>query len=431
MSNEKIKAVLELAKDADCCKDRKVVLCHGCFDLLHIGHLQHLLAAAKQGDCLVVSVTPDCFVGKGPGRPVFNEKYRAEMLAALECVDYVVINKWPSAIELIEIIKPDVYCKGDEFEGLRDASGNVAKEAEAVEAYGGHIYFTKEHTDSSSRLFEQYYQGRVQQKMDLQAKAKWVRQQVLESCLAAGGGHIAPSFSCTEILVALHYGGILNIDPKDPTWEDRDRFILSKGQACIALYAILADMGFFPVKELEGYCQNGSRLGGHAEDNVPGVDCFTGSLGHGLSIGAGMALAAKMDGKLHKIFVLLGDGECHEGSVWEAIMFAAHHHLDNLIAIVDYNGQTATDFIENSVRMYPMTPKWEAFGWQAVVVDGHSFDNLLPILQRAKRPGRSPMVIIARTIKGKGISFMEKVPIWHYRLPEGDELMQARKELQE
>lgn len=426
----KVKTIDELAKELEVLrKNNKVVLCHGCFDLLHIGHLRYLQAARRQGDILVVTVSPDGFVGKGPGRPVFHDKFRAEMLAALDCVDYVAINEWPSAVEAIKKLKPDVYAKGDEFEGLKDASGYVAEEVDAIESISGRMYFTHEITSSSSGLLNNYYQTREAERMGLKEKAKWVRQQVLEMCVAAGGGHIAPSFSCTEILVALHQGGVLNIDPKNPKWEDRDRFILSKGQAAVALYAVLADMGFLSVEELLGHCQEGSRLGGHAEDNVPGVDCFTGSLGHGLPIGAGMALAAKMNGKRYKVFVLLGDGECQEGSVWEAAMFASHHHLDNLIAIVDRNGLEATDFTEDVVSLDPFLDKWQAFGWSTRTVGGHSFETLLPILQAAKRPGRFPLCIVAHTTKGKGLSFMENVPIWHYRIPEGEELDRAREEL--
>lgn len=268
------------------------------------------------------------------------------------------------------------------------------------------------------------------QRRRLQEKASSVRKQVLEMAVKAGAGHIAPAFSCADILTALYYGGTLRINPRRPAWADRDRFILSKGHAAIGLYAILADLGFFPKKELMLFAQEGSRLGGHAENNVPGIEAFTGSLGHGLSIAAGIALAAKMDGGKHRCIALLGDGECHEGSVWEAAMFAAHHRLDNLVAIVDYNGLSATNFLNSYLDVAPLERKWNSFGWDSVAVNGHSFDELLSAFGglRSRSSGR-PLAIIALTTKGKGVSFMENKPIWHFRIPVGRELRRARKEL--
>ena len=265
---------------------------------------------------------------------------------------------------------------------------------------------------------------------NLEKKAKWVRNQVLEMCVGAGAGHITPAYSCTDILVALYQGGILRVAPHNLTWEDRDRFILSKGQACASLYAVLADMGFLPISELSSYTRLGSRLGGHSETNVPGVEAFTGSLGHGLALGTGMALAAKIDGKDYLTVILLGDGELQEGSNWESAMFASHHHLDNLIAIVDRNGLQALDFTEKVLALDPLIRKWEAFGWEVRTADGHSYNSLLPTLGdiRSRHSGK-PLVVIALTTKGKGVSFMENSPIWHFRIPVGDELEQARKEL--
>ena len=186
---------------------------------------------------------------------------------------------------------------------------------------------------------------------ELKNRAANVRRTVLEMCVAAGAGHIAPAYSCTELLVALYHAGILRVDPKDPHWPDRDRFVLSKGQACAALYAILADLGFFPVEELLTYTARGSRLGGHSESNVPGVEAFTGSLGNGFALAVGMALAAKLDGRKHKVVALLGDGECQEGAIWEAAMFSSQHKLGRLIAVVDRNGQQAIDFTEEAKRL--------------------------------------------------------------------------------
>jgi len=264
----------------------------------------------------------------------------------------------------------------------------------------------------------------------LEKKAKWVRREVLEMCLAAGAGHGAPAFSCADIIVALYHGGIMRVDPKNRFWPDRDRFILSKGQGCASLYAVLADFGFFPVEDLRSYCQLGTHLGGHSESNVPGIEAFTGSLGQGFSIGVGMALAAKMDGKKYFTFVLLGDGELQEGSVWEAAMFAGHHHLNNLVAIIDRNQLQAIDYTENAMMLEPLADKWRAFGWEVKVVNGHDYAELLDVFSKAKtRHSDKPLAVIANTIKGKGVSFMENRPIWHFRIPTGEEIAQARKEL--
>ena len=264
----------------------------------------------------------------------------------------------------------------------------------------------------------------------LEEKARWVRQQVLEMALGAGAGHIAPAFSCTDILVALYQGGILRVDPKNPKWEDRDRFILSKGQACAAQYAVLADMGYFPQDELKTYCRLGSKLGGHSESNVTGVEAFTGSLGHGLPIGAGMALAGKIDKKDYITVVLVGDGEIQEGSNWEAAMFAAHHQLNKLVVVVDRNKLQAIDFTEDAFSLEPLEKKWEAFGWEVRTINGHSFKDMLSCMGDLRtRKSKRPVAIIARTTKGKGVSFMENKPIWHFRIPVGDEVEQARREL--
>jgi transketolase len=266
---------------------------------------------------------------------------------------------------------------------------------------------------------------------ELEKKAKWVRQQVFEMCLIAGAGHIAPALSCTEILVALYHGGFLRVNPSKPSWEGRDRFILSKGHGCAALYAVLADLGFISISELQTFTSAGSRLGGHAESNIPGIEASTGSLGHGLPMSVGMALAAKMDGKDYLCVPLLGDGECQEGSIWEAAMLAGHHHLDNLIVIVDRNMVQSIDFTEDAVALEPFSKKWEAFNWDVNVINGHSFNQILTTLNRlrSERTGK-PKVVIAKTTKGKGISYMENKPIWHYRVPDSqEEIEQARKEL--
>ncbi|MCC6449949.1 MAG: transketolase, partial [Candidatus Aureabacteria bacterium] len=245
--------------------------------------------------------------------------------------------------------------------------------------------------------------------IEFEKKANWLRNKVLEMTVAAGAGHVAPSFSCAEILVALYYGGVMRVDPRNVAWEERDRFILSKGQAAVALYAVLADLGFFPVEELLTFTQKASRLGGHTEDTIPGVEAFTGSLGHGLPIAAGLALGARMRKKGFITVALLGDGECHEGSIWEAAMFAGHHKLNNLVAIVDNNGQSATDFLKSYLSLDPVEEKWRAFGWEVRTVDGHSPAELLRAMRDVHRPSyRKPLCIVANTVKGKGISFMER-----------------------
>lgn len=264
----------------------------------------------------------------------------------------------------------------------------------------------------------------------LEEKALYIRNQVLDMCVRAGTGHITSSFSCAEILVALYYGGILRYDTSNPKWDGRDRFILSKGQASPILYAVLADIGFFPKTQLDKFCQADGPFGVHLQCDVPGVEVTTGSLGHGLGIGAGMALAARMDRKLYMTFVLLGDGECYEGSIWESAMFAAHHKLDNLIAIVDRNWLCTTDFTENCVALNPLDEKWKAFGWEIININGHSFEEIFSALDgfRSRRLNK-PLVIIASTVKGKGISFMEDQPLWHAVAPKGKEAEMAKIEL--
>lgn len=266
--------------------------------------------------------------------------------------------------------------------------------------------------------------------IELEKKAKYIRNLVLDMCVKAGTGHVTSSFSCTEILVALYYGGIINYDPSNAKWEDRDRFILSKGHASPLLYVILADLGFFPKRELDKFCQTDGIFGVHLQNDVPGVEITAGSLGHGLGIGAGMALAAKMDRKSYMTFVVLGDGECYEGSIWESAMFVGHYRLNNLIVIVDRNWLCATDFTEDIVRLNPFDKKWESFGWKAITINGHSFEDIFLALDgfRSKRLNK-PLVIIANTIKGKGVSFMENQPLWHGLAPTGEEAEMAKIEL--
>lgn len=264
----------------------------------------------------------------------------------------------------------------------------------------------------------------------LRKKANYIRNQILDMIASAGKGHIGGAFSCTDILVTLFYGGIIRFDPANKNWSERDRFILSKGHACAALYAILADLGYFPLSELLNYGQKGGMLRGHPDRKIPGIEVDTGSLGHGLGIAAGLALSAKMDKKDYNTFVLLGDGECYEGSVWESAMFSAHHSLNNLVAIVDRNGLCATDFTKDCLCLDSLDEKWKAFGWDVSIVNGHSFEQLISIFKDGRfRKQDKPLIVIANTIKGKGVSFMEGNPNWHHAVPKGEELEIARKEL--
>lgn len=233
-----------------------------------------------------------------------------------------------------------------------------------------------------------------------------------------------------EIITALYFN-ILRINPQNPKWEERDRFILSKGHGCAALYAALAEKGFFPTKLLNTFCKTGSILLGHPEvDKVPGIEVSTGSLGHGLSIAVGISLAAKYDNKAYRVFVLLGDGECQEGSVWEAVMAASHFKLDNLIAIVDNNGLQAIGAIDEIISLEPLSKKWESFGWTLKEVDGHNLKQLLETLANIPFKKDRPNVVIANTIKGKDISFMENKVFWHTRTLNKEEQLQAIRDLE-
>jgi len=265
----------------------------------------------------------------------------------------------------------------------------------------------------------------------LKQKAKYLRQQVLEMCVRAGTGHVTSSFSCVEILTTLYYGGILRFNPKDPKWKERDRFILSKGHASPILYVILADLGFFPKKYLEKFNQADGKFSVHLQHDVPGVEITSGSLGHGFGVAAGMALAAKLNRELYTVFVLLGDGECYEGSIWETAMFASHNRLNNLIAIVDRNYLSVIDFTENALALEPFEEKWKSFGWRTISIDGHSFEEIFGALKGFRsRRSTQPLVIIANTVKGKGVEFMSDVPLWHSLAPQGQDAFEAQKELE-
>lgn len=257
-----------------------------------------------------------------------------------------------------------------------------------------------------------------------------IRRHGVEMTHISQGSHIGAILSVADI-VAVLYNDIANVDPMDPKMPDRDRIILSKGHAGAAIYAALAEKGFFDIEELKTHYADGSRLSGHvSHKGVPGVEFSTGSLGHGLSVGAGMAYGAKKDNKQHKVFVICGDGECDEGAVWEAALIANHYKLNNLVAVIDHNKMQSLDFCENTITLSPFADKWKAFGWNVIEIDGHDHDALKDAFIQAKESTDKPTVIIANTIKGKGVSFMESDIIWHYRFPhEGEEYDTAVAEL--
>jgi transketolase len=261
--------------------------------------------------------------------------------------------------------------------------------------------------------------------------AKRIRKHCIEMTHRANASHVGSSLSVADLLAVL-YGRILRLDASDPSWDDRDRFILSKGHGCAALYAALAERGFFPVDWLETYYQDGSVLAGHAtHKNIPGVEVSTGSLGHGLPIATGMALAAKRDSRNYSIICLLSDGECDEGSVWEAALFAPQHKLDNLVAIVDYNKIQSFGRVKEVIDLDPLAAKWTAFGWATREIDGHNLSDVERTLNQIPFERGKPSCIVANTIKGKGVSFMEDKLLWHYRSPKGEELQAALAELEQ
>ncbi len=258
--------------------------------------------------------------------------------------------------------------------------------------------------------------------------ARHIRLKTLQMICRAKSSHIGSAFSMADLLAVL-YGGILRIDPSHPQWPERDRFILSKGHASAALYVALAERGFFPKAWLDEFYQNGSPLAGHATHSVPGVEVSTGSLGHGLGLACGMALAGKRDGKAYRVFAMLSDGECDEGSTWEAALFAPHHRLDNLIAIVDYNKIQSLGTVKEVLDLEPFRAKWEAFGWRTREIDGHDLEQIEHTLSQVPLEENRPTCVIAHTVKGKGVSFMENKLLWHYRTPDPKEMGQALAEL--
>jgi transketolase len=262
----------------------------------------------------------------------------------------------------------------------------------------------------------------------LQKKAIQIRMDLLRMIHAAKTGHTGGSLSNTDILTALYYH-IMNIDPTSPQAPERDRFIASKGHAIESLWCILADRGFFPKQELETFSQFGTRLIGHPNNKVPGIEMNTGALGHGLSISVGMALAAKRDKRAYRVFCLMGDGEQAEGSVWEAAMAGAHYQLDNLIGIIDRNRLQISGSTEEVMGLDPLDEKWRAFGWHVVEVDGNDMEHLIDALSCVPLVQEKPTLILANTVKGKGVSFAEHSAKWHHHVPSDSELEQAFEQL--
>lgn len=259
--------------------------------------------------------------------------------------------------------------------------------------------------------------------------ARRIRIDAVRMTSRGGSSHIGSVLSMADILAVL-YGGVLRVDAGRPRWPERDRFILSKGHGGAGVYAVLAERGFFDIARLADHYQDGSLLSGHvSHKGIAGVELSTGSLGHGLSVGAGMAYGARLDAAPWRVFVLLSDGECDEGSVWEAALFAAHHGLDNVVAIVDFNKIQSLDTVERTIRLEPFAEKWRSFGWACEEVDGHDHGALRAVLSRVPfAPGR-PSCVLAHTVKGKGVSFMEHKVLWHYRTARGKELEAALREL--
>lgn len=263
----------------------------------------------------------------------------------------------------------------------------------------------------------------------LKTIAREIRGRVVAMSHAAKAPHLGSALSCVDILVAA-YWAVLRIDPKQPQAPDRDRFLLSKGHAASALYATLARRGFFGESLLDQFNCDGGPLAEHPSPHgIPGVEAATGSLGHGLSLALGMALAQRIQQQACRCFVLMSDGECEEGSVWEAAMFAPAQRIDNLVAIIDYNKWQATGRSNEVMALEPLADKWRAFGWSAVEVDGHDMGALVAALTNVPDGTGRPIALIAHTVKGKGVSFMEDDNNWHYRIPTADEVHAAHKEL--
>lgn len=260
--------------------------------------------------------------------------------------------------------------------------------------------------------------------------ARRIRLHSVNMTSRSRASHVGSSLSMADLLAVL-YDRVLRIDPQQAESPDRDRFILSKGHGCAALYAVLAERGFFPMAWLDRFYEDDAELAGHAtHTNVPGVELSTGSLGHGLPVGTGMALAAKRNGAAYRVFCLISDGECDEGATWEAALFAPQHRLDNLVVIIDYNKLQSLGRVKEVIDLEPLADKWRAFGWATHEIDGHNLGEIDRVLTSIPLEAARPTCVVAHTVKGKGVSYMEDKLLWHYRSAKDDELAQARAELE-
>jgi transketolase len=279
----------------------------------------------------------------------------------------------------------------------------------------------------------QYINAQIKQ---LEDKAKRIRRLIIQMLAEAGSGHPGGSLSATDLITCLYFGRLadasplMRYNPQDPHWLDRDRFHMSKGHCCPLWYAVLAESGYFPAKELLKLRKFGCFLQGHPDRRTPGVEVASGSLGQGLSVSLGMALAAKIDKKAYRVYCLMGDGETQEGNIWEAAMAAAHYRCDNICAMLDYNGFQIDGRTKDIMNLEPLVDKWQAFGWNTIEIDGHNMREILSAYLAAMETKNKPTIIIAHTIKGKGVSFMENVVDFHGRAPTRDEEKQALKELE-
>jgi transketolase len=270
----------------------------------------------------------------------------------------------------------------------------------------------------------------MSEQIELRRKAVELRKSLIRMIYDAKTGHTGGSLSSLDILAVLYYR-VMRIDPRNPSWADRDRFVLSKGHSVEGYYSILADRGFFPAEELKTFSRFKSRLIGHPTVKVPGIEMNTGALGHGLSAAVGMALAGKMDKKDYRVFVLMGDGELAEGSIWEAAMAAAHYGLDNLVGIVDRNRLQISGDTEQVMALECLSGKWASFGWETAETNGHDFGSMIDLFDRLPlKPGK-PSLVVANTVKGKDISFMENVAKWHHGVPTEEQMATALAELDE
>lgn len=265
---------------------------------------------------------------------------------------------------------------------------------------------------------------------ELQHKVKQIKRKCLDICVNAGLGHVTTAFSCAEIVTALFYN-VMNYDPSDPSWDGRDRFIMSKNHGSVIMYPILADLGWINEDLLMTFMGDGSILGGHSKIDVPGIDFSGGSLGIGLGFACGLAYGAKLYGQKHRIYCLVGDGESYEGSIWEAAMFAGHNKLDNLTVIVDRNNMACTDFTEKMLCLEPYSDKWSSFNFNVKEIDGHNIGEIISTLNETKNnTAGKPVCIIAKTVKGHGIDFMCNDPLMHGVAPKGEKIQLAYHELE-